>query len=295
MSKLYHQISVNKWKSYFLIFFFMVLVSVLGLVFGFVWGDPYVGLGLALIIAVVWTLIAYFTGSKQILALSNAKEITREDDLELTNIVEGLSIAAGMPKPKVYLINDPSINAFATGRNPETSAIAVTTGARRLLNKRELEGVISHEMSHIKNYDIRLMTLAVVLVGIVALLSHFFLRSLWFSGNRRNKDSGNLGLILMLIGVVLAILSPFIAQLIKLSISRKREYLADASGALLTRNPKGLINALKKIQNQNKPVKYATPATALLYISNPLKKGWFNNLFSTHPPLAERIKKLESY
>jgi heat shock protein HtpX len=210
--------------------------------------------------------------------------------------VEGLAIAAGLPKPRCYIIDDTAPNAFASGRNPKNSVIVVTTGLLQKLNRAELEGVIAHEMAHIKNYDILVQTLAVVMVGIVALLSDWILRTFLWGGRRRSsKDGGNIGAIIVVVGLILAIFSPFIAQLIRLAVSRKREFLADANGAFLTRYPPGLASALRKLDADREPLEAANKATAHLYIVNPLKdiKGTVNKLFSTHPPIKERIAALE--
>jgi len=215
--------------------------------------------------------------------------------------VENLTIATGLPMPKIYIINDTAPNAFATGRNPHTASIAVTRGILEKLDKNEIEGVIAHELSHVKNYDIRFMTLTVILVGFIVLVSDLFLRwTFWGRGGNREEGGGQTQLIFLVIGIVLAILAPLIAMLIKLAISRKREYLADADGALMTRYPEGLAGALEKIARDTEPLEVANKATAHLYIANPLKehkgknaRGWFANLFETHPPIEERIKKLK--
>ncbi|MEM4336718.1 MAG: M48 family metalloprotease [Candidatus Woesearchaeota archaeon] len=285
---IYEQISKNKRNSYLLFAVIIGLVIFLGYVFGFFYGAPYLGISIAVVVSLVYVLIGYYAGTKMILAVSGAKEAKKPEHSYLINTVEGLAIAAGIPKPKVYVINDDAINAFAAGRNPENSVVAVTTGAIKKLNRAELEGVIAHEISHIKNYDVRFMTLVVVLIGIVALLSDFFIRSLWFGAGNR-EERGNVGAIFLVVGIILAIISPILAQLIRLAISRKREYLADADGALLTRYPKGLADALRKIKKEHLPVKRATPSTASLYFSNPLK----SELFSTHPDIDKRIAALE--
>jgi heat shock protein HtpX len=223
--------------------------------------------------------------------MSKAYPANRRDHAHYINSVEGLAIAAQIPTPKIYVLPDESINAFATGRNPEHASIAVTEGAIKKLNRVELEGVIAHEMGHIKNYDMRLMTITVILVGLIALLSDFFLRGMIFGGG---DDNNNSNILFIVIGIVLAILAPIIAQLIQLAISRKREYAADATGAILGRHPEGLANALKKIKKDSMETKNATKATAHLYFSNPLREGFLNNMFSTHPPLDERIRRLEA-
>lgn len=275
---------------------FIAFIIGLGFVFDQVWGTngSYAGLTMAIIISFGMTAISYFSGDKIALATSGAKQITKEQNRYLYNMTENLCIASGMPIPKIYIIEDNAINAFATGRKPELSSIAVTRGAIEKLENEELEGVLAHELSHIKNYDIRFMTLVAVMVGSIAILSNIFLRSRWFGFGGRNNDRENnqFGAIFMVIGIILAILSPLIAELIKLAISRKREYLADASGSLLTRYPEGLANALEKIAKQKKPLKKASTATAHLFIANPFSGEKVSKLFSTHPPVEERIKRL---
>ncbi len=297
---IYDEISSNKRKSFFLIFIFMGFVILLGILIGMIYGNSYFGLILAVLFGVIYFLFSYYGGAAAILTMTHAKEATKPQYTYLINTVEGLSIAAGLPKiPKVYVIDDSALNAFATGRDPEHSAVTVTTGLLQKLNRVELEGVIAHELSHIKNYDIRVMMLSAVMVGLTVLLSDFLLRSfLWNRGD--DREGNQLSVIFIVIGVVLAILSPFIAELIKLAISRKREFLADASGALLTRYPKGLADALRKIKNDPDPlVDYANKATAHLFISTPFrsdkkKVSWTQNLFSTHPNIDERISKLDA-
>lgn len=291
----FDEIRRNKFRSYLLIFIFIILIAFLGTAIGYFYGSIFFGLSLAIFFAIIYTIIVFFSGDRMILSLSKARPVTKKEYPYLYHTIEGLALAANIPAPKAYVIDDKAMNAFATGKDPKNSAVVVTTGLLENMNRQELEGVVAHEMSHIKNYDIRVMMLAVVLVGIVGLLAHFFLRSMIFSGNRRNsKDSGQLQIIFIVIGLVLAILTPIIAQLVKLAISRKREYMADASGAILTRYPPGLANALKKIEKDNNQLKSANSAMSSLYISNPFKKkDFFSNLFSTHPPIKERIKKLE--
>jgi len=295
--KLYQEIASNKRKSYLLVFLFIVVIIGLGYVLGYFWGAPYFGLALAAIFTIIYTIIIFYSGDKAILAMTSAKPVKKEDYPHLFHTVEGLAIAAGIPKPKLYVIDDTAINAFATGRNPQNAAITVTKGCVNRLNRQELEGVIAHEMAHIKNFDIRLMLITVMMVGVILLLSDFMLRSFIWGGHGKKRDSGGQGqLILIIIGIALAILAPIFAHLIKLAISRKREYLADASGAMLTRYPQGLANALKKIRDDQEPlVEAANRATASLFIANPLKrlKGRKINLWSTHPDVNSRISKLE--
>jgi len=297
----YTEISSNKTKTALLITFFLVLIIGLGYLFSVYMDQPGL-LPLAVGISVFMSFISYFYSDKIVLSMSHAKEVQRTEDPELYRTVENLAITAGLPTPKIYLIPDTALNAFATGRDPKHAVVAITTGLREKLTKQELEGVMAHELSHIGNYDIRLSTIIVMLVGIVTLLSDWMLRATFFGGRRRDNDSGQLGAILMIAGIVLAILSPIAATLIQLAVSRRREYLADASGVLLTRYPQGLASALRKIGADHEPLEVANKATAHLYIANPLKDhtgkrdgiGWFGKLFQTHPPIEERIKRLEN-
>lgn len=296
---MYEQIASNKRRSFLLVFFFLALIFLLAWLFEQVVGMGTEGLIFAVILAVGMTIGSYYASDKIVLAMSKARPVTKEEFPYLYNVVEGLTIAAGLPPPRCYVIDDTAPNAFATGRNPKNSVIVVTTGLLEKLNRVELEGVVAHEMSHIKNYDVLLQTLTVVMVGVVALLSDWMRRTFWWGGGRRRgsdrgKGSGGAALILAL-ALVMAILSPLIAQLIRLAISRKREFLADASGAMLTRYPPGLASALRKIAADKEPLEAANKATAHLYIVNPLKdlRGAVNKLFSTHPPIEERIAALE--
>jgi len=292
---MYQQIDSNKRRSVLLILFFIVFVILLGWLFDQYTGDGSGGLVLALLISIVMSLTSFFAGDKIALASSGAKAIVKTDNPYVYRLVENLCITAGLPLPKIYLIPDQGINAFATGRDPEHASIAITLGAINKLKNEELEGVIAHELSHVKNYDIRLMMIVIVLVGIVSLLANWFLRGSLFRRNSNNRDSGQLGGILMIIGIILMVLSPIIAQLIQLAVSRKREFLADASSALLTRYPEGLASALEKISMEKAPLARANNATAHLYIANPFgekSKQFFNRIFSTHPPVAERIQAL---
>ena len=296
---MYEQIASNKRRSFLLVLFFLALIFLLVWLFDQMIGMGSAGLVAAVVIAVAMTIGSYYASDKIVLAMSKARPVTKEEFPYLYNVVEGLTIAAGLPAPRCYVIDDTAPNAFATGRNPKNSVIVVTTGLLQKLNRVELEGVIAHEMSHIKNYDVLLQTLTVVMVGVVALLSDWMRRTFWWGGGRRRdsdrgKGSGGAALILAL-ALVMAILSPLIAQLIRLAISRKREFLADASGAMLTRYPPGLASALRKIAADKEPLEAANKATAHLYIVNPLKDigGSVNKLFSTHPPIEERIAALE--
>lgn len=263
-------------------------------------GGGYIAGIIVLIFAGIFVTISYYSSSSMVLGISQAREVKHDENPDLYNVVENLCIGSGMPVPKIYIINDTAPNAFATGRDPQHATIAVTSGLLQKLDKLELEGVIAHELSHIKNYDIRLMTLVVVLVGLVALLADFMLRFTFFGSGRRPSNRGRGeglgGALILIIALVAAILAPIAAQLIKLAISRGREYLADSSGALLTRYPEGLARALEKISADKEPLEVANKATEHLYITNPLKghKSWANNLFSTHPPIDERIRRLRA-
>jgi heat shock protein HtpX len=293
----YEQIASNKRKSALLILFFLGFIFFLAWIFEQLIGMGKGGLIAAFAIAGIMALVGYYGSDNITLAISHARPVTKEEYPYLYNVVEGLAIAAGVPTPKCYVIDDTAPNAFATGHTPKNSVICVTTGLLEKMNRAELEGVIAHEMSHIQNYDIRLQTLVVVMVGVVALLSDWIMRSFWWGGGRRRggRDKGGAGAILLVVGLVMAAVSPLIAQLIRLAISRKREFLADASGAMLTRYPPGLASALRKIAADTEPLEAANKATAHLYIVNPLKdiKGTVNKLFSTHPPIDERIARLE--
>jgi heat shock protein HtpX len=295
---MWEQITANKVKSTILLVLFVAFVIFLGWIFGQTTALGYAGPIIAAVVAGVGAFASYYNSDRIALAISKARPARLEDHPHLYHSVEGLAIAAGIPTPKLYIIDDTAPNAFATGRDPEHAAIAVTTGLLAKLNRVELEGVVAHEMSHIANFDTRLMTITVVLVGTVALVSDWMLRSFFWGGGRRRRSSGggNAGAILLLVAIALAILSPIIAQLIKLAISRKREFLADANGALLTRYPEGLASALLKISADPEPLEVANKATAHLYIENPLKgqRGAFNSLFSTHPPVEQRVAALRA-
>lgn len=297
MATTYTEIGSNKRKTFFFMAGFLVFIIGAGWVFSRALGMYWI-LPAAVAFASVQAVISYWYSDKITLAISKAKEITHENNKELFHIVENLCITAGLPMPRIYIIEDSAPNAFATGRDPKHAVICYTTGIIEKLDKAELEGVTAHELSHVGNYDIRLMTVIVVLVGIVTLLSDWFLRISFFGGGDDDNNGGVLGQYLMIIGIVLAILSPIVAILIQLALSRNREYLSDSSAALLTRYPEGLARALEKISADTEPLEVANKATAHLYITNPLKelkgkpRGWFSGLFDTHPPIEERVRKL---
>jgi heat shock protein HtpX len=297
------RIAVNRRNSLFLIACFIAFVAVFGYVIGWAWiGDPVgaiFGLVLAAVVGTISGLLTYYSGDRMVLAASRAKEITHDDAPVLFNVVEEMAIAAGLPMPKVYIIEDSAPNAFATGRDPEHASIAVTSGLLEKLDRDELQGVIAHEMSHVGNFDIRYAMLVGILVGTTVLISDFFLRGLWFGGGRgggRGGGGGYIQLVMIVIAIVLAILAPLFARLLQLSISRQREYLADASAVQLTRNPKGLADALQKISGDREVLEAANRATAHLYIVNPVKRfeKRAKGLFSTHPPIEDRIEVLRS-
>jgi heat shock protein HtpX len=285
---MYSQIASNKRKSVLLVFGFVILVGVLDYIFSRAFGQPTLFIPI-LIVAVVYAIVTYFFSSQIALGMSGAREVQKSDAPDLYRIVENLSIAAGLPMPKVYIIDDPSPNAFATGRDPQHAVVAVTSGILAVLDKSELEGVIAHELSHVGNFDIRFMAVVVALVSVIAIVSDLFLRlSFWTRGDRESEGNQ----IFFILGIVGAILAPLVAVMIQFAVSRQREYLADSSGALLTRYPEGLASALEKISRNPKPMTHANSATSPLYISNPLKGRSFAGLFDTHPPIEERVKRL---
>ncbi|KKR55920.1 MAG: Protease HtpX-like protein [Candidatus Curtissbacteria bacterium GW2011_GWA1_40_47] len=300
----YTQISSNRLKTWLIMLIFAFFITFIVFIFtnalGFR-GPSALGFsGIALIIAGIMNFFSYYYSDKMIMTISGAKQIPKKDNPTLFRTVENLCIASGLPMPKIYIIDDSAPNAFATGRDPKHAAIAFTTGILDKLSKLELEGVTAHELSHVGNYDTRLMTIVSILVGSVALLTDFFIRITWLGGGRRDRDENSSASgIIMVIALVMAILAPIIATLIQLAISRKREFLADASGALLTRNPDGLADALLKIFKDKEPLEVANKATAHLYIVNPFKNphklvGTFANLFNTHPPIEQRVKALRA-
>jgi heat shock protein HtpX len=299
----YQEIRRNKWRTFVILLAFVVLIVLVGVAVDLLLGFGVAGVVIAFVIAVGMAFISYFNSDKVALAVTGAKPADGPGYQRYHNLVEGLCIAAGLPKPRLYVIDDPAPNAFATGRNPKHSALAVTTGLLELMNRTELEGVIAHELSHVKNYDILASTVAVTAVGTIALLADIGLR-FWIFGGRSSRrdsnDAGAIGVVIAIAAMALLILAPLAAQLMQFSMSRKRELLADATGVQLTRYPPGLASALKKLQSDKAVVHHATRATAQLWIESPLdrepgKKGsWLNRAFDTHPPLDERIRVLEA-
>ena len=304
---MYERISSNIRKSWMLIIGFTLFVILIGFVAGRLTVLGPWAVVIAVVIALVMTWTSYFKSDKIALSMSRAKPADPTHYQQLHNVVEGLSLAGGLPKPRVYIVNDDAPNAFATGRNPEHAAIAVTTGLLEKMKRDELEGVIAHELAHVKNRDTLVMTLAVTLVGVIVLLADILLRALWWGGGRNNDRSGGLGLPFAILGIALLVISPLIAQVMQMAISRQREFLADAEAINLTRYPPGLINALDKLRGDRTVVRTASRATAHLWIESPTQleaqpgqKGgsrsgtWLNRLFETHPPLEKRISALQS-
>lgn len=285
---MYSQITRNKRKTVILMAFFVLLVGGLGWLFGQYSGEPAIT-PYVLIGAAVYALITYFAGSKMALAFSGAKRIEKKDNPRLWRVIENLSIAEGLPMPKVYIIDDPAPNAMATGRNPEHASVAATTGLLAIMEDTELEGVMAHELGHVKNYDIRVSMIAFGLVAVVSIIADIMLRMAWF---RDRDDDNSSSAIFFVLGIVGAILAPLIATLIQLAISRRREYLADATGALTTRYPEGLASALEKIGHYGSALKRQNASTAHLFFSSPLKGKSLATLFSTHPPINDRVSRL---
>lgn len=283
---MYREIAANKRKTIYIMLFFVLVIGLLAwLVGAYFGGTPSITIGV-IIGAMVYALGTYFAGSRMALAVNGAREIQKSDNPRLYRIVENLAITNGMPMPKVYIMEDPALNAFATGRDPKHAAVCATTGILEALTDTELEGVMAHELGHIKNYDIRVSMIAFALVAVISLLADIILHLTWF------RDDDNKNQYTLLLGVIAAIIAPFVAGLIQLAISRRREYLADATGALTTRYPEGLASALEKIAGQGSVVRRQNSSTAHLFFANPLSGGSIAGLFSTHPPIQQRIAKL---
>lgn len=295
---IHSQIQSNVTRTYILMLVFVAFVVLAAYVMGQTLGYGNSIMWIAVVFSLVSSFASYYWGDKMVLAMSGAKPANRKQHFDFYTVTENLAIAAGLPKPALYVIDDTAMNAFATGRDPAHAVVCATTGILMKLERRELEGVIAHELSHIKNFDTRLMAVVAVLVGTVAFLADLFMRSLWWGGRRDRDEDRGMGQIMLVVGIVLAIVTPIVATLIQLAISRKREFLADASGAYMTRYPEGLARALEKLSNDKEVLEAATNATAHLYITNPFKgkqfAAWFSTLFNTHPPMAERIKNLRA-
>ena len=299
-------IARNKRNSFLLIAGFMLFFAGVGLLIGMVWGggEWQFGAGVAGIaaaVAFVLTLMSYYGGSSALLSMSKARQIVKADDPQLFNVVEEICIAGGLPAPKIYIIDDTAMNAFATGRDPEHAAVAITAGLRQRLNRDELQGVMAHEMSHVRHRDILFAMLLAVMIGVLVMLCDVFLRSMWYGGrsrrsSRRSEKGNPAQAILVVVAILLAIVAPFLAKIIQLSLSRQREYLADAGAVELTRNPEGLASALRKLGGDTEVLEVANRATAPLYIVHPIKKfeARASSIFSTHPPIEDRIQRLLS-
>ncbi len=298
-------IARNRRNTLLLIFLFGVFFVGIGLLIGYVWMQDWyqsiIVAAIAGLIAFILSILSYYGGSSAVLGLSRAKQITHDDDPKLFNVVEEMCLAGGLPLPKIYLIEDTAMNAFATGRNPAHAAVAITTGLRAKLTRDELQGVMAHELSHVRNYDILYATLVAVMVGVLVMLCDVFLHSMWWGGGRRRRSSnrqqgGGLDIVIMILAIVLAVLAPVLARLIQMAISRQREYLADAGCVELTRNPEGLASALAKLSGDDEVLEVANRATAPLYIVNPIKKfeARAKGMFITHPPISDRIERIMS-
>jgi len=286
---MYSEIAANKRKTYLMFFVFMIFIGIIGYIFAAVTGNTKI-LPFVLAGALIYAVIVYYSGSRMSLAVNGAQEIQKDDNPRLWRIIENLSITDGLPMPRVFIMNDPSPNAFATGRTPDKAIVCATSGLLEIMNDDELQGVFAHEMGHVKNYDIRVAMFAFALAAVISILADILLRMAFF-GDDRDGDNNQ---VFFILGIVAAILAPIIATLIQLAVSRKREYLADATGALTTRYPEGLISALKKIERTGSVLNKQNTATAHFFFANPLKNHSVTNLFSTHPPLEERIKRLEN-
>lgn len=286
---MYKQIAENKRRTIFIIIGFVVMIGAIAGVFAYVYKDPQIAVW-TIIVSIIYALIQYYCAGSIAMAMTGAREITKKDNPRLYNIVENLSITTGLPMPKVYIIDDKAPNAFATGRDPKHAAVAATTGLMDIMDNKELSAVMAHEMSHVKNYDIRVSMIVFGLVCVVGLISDMAFRMMFYGNRRRDNEGSPVGYVLILI---VAILSPIVAGVAQMAVSRQREYLADASAVNITRYPEGMIAALKKLQSHTQPMRSQNIATEAMYINNPLRKGFFSNLFSSHPPLEKRIERLE--
>lgn len=287
---MYSQIASNKRKSYLIMLVFILLIFAIGYLFSRIYNNNLSIFYFVAGFSLIYTLIAYHSGSRLSLSLNGAREIKKADNPRLWNIIENLSITDGLPMPRVFIIDDPAPNAFATGKSPDKAAVCATSGLLEIMNDTELQGVFAHEMGHVKNYDIRVAMIAFALTAAISILADILIRMSFFGGDRRSNNQNNQ--IFLIVGIVAAILAPIIATLIELAVTRKREYLADATGALTTRYPEGLISALEKIKRTGSVLKHQNTATAHFFFANPLRNHSITNLFSTHPPIDERIKRL---
>lgn len=290
---MYSAIARNKRNTVFIIAIFFVIIAGLAFVVNYLYGDGSWGIFIGTLIgATIYVIVQYFAASSQALAISGAKQIEKADNPRLYRIVENLAITEGLPMPKVYIVNDPSPNAFATGRNPETASVAATTGLLEILTDSELEGVMAHEMAHVKNYDIRVTMIVFGLVVAIGFIADIAMRMMWFGGgrNRSNNNGGNI--IFLVIGIVALIISPLVAAAVQAAVSRQREYLADATGAMTTRHPEALASALHKIGEYARPMQRQNSTMAHMWLNDPMKPGIMDRMFSTHPPIADRVRRL---
>lgn len=296
---LFDQIASNKRRTWFLLVAFFALLALIGAAVGYLWLDsPFGGMAIAFIIGGIYAVSMIFQSTEIVMSMNGAREVSEQEAPELYHVVQDMAMVAQIPMPRVYIVEDASPNAFATGSKPENAAVAATTGLLALMNREELEGVMGHEVSHIRNYDIRISTIAVALTSAVTMLSSMAGRMMWFGGggrrrNDRDNDNG-LGIVLMIVSLLALLLAPLAATLVQLAISRQREYLADASSVELTRNPKGMINALLKLDNSQPMEHHVDDASAALYINDPKKKGGLQKLFYTHPPISDRVERLKN-
>lgn len=286
---MYKQIAANKRNTVFIMLGFVAFIAAIGAAFAYYLHDWWIT-AWVLGIAAIYAIVQYFLAGSLAVAMTGAKEIKKRDNPRLYNTVENLAVAAGLPMPKVYIIDDAAPNAFATGRDPEHAVVAATTGLLDIMDNKELTAVMAHELSHVKNYDIRVSMITFGLVCIVGFISDLGVRMMWLTNSHDDEDSSPIGLIVM---IITAGLAPIAASVAQMAVSREREYLADASAAHLTRYPEGMISALKKLDTHSRPMRHQNPATEALFINNPLKKSAINNLFSTHPPIEKRIERLE--
>lgn len=286
---MYKQIAENKRRTVVIIMGFVLMIGVIAGLFAWFYRDPWIAVW-TIVVAIIYALIQYYFAGNIAMAMTGAKEIEKKDNPRLYNIVENLSITTGLPMPKVYIIDDKAPNAFATGRDPKHAAVAATTGLLDIMNDKELTAVMAHEMSHVKNYDIRVSMIVFGLVCVVGLISDFGFRFMYYGNRRRDNEGSPVGYVLILI---VAILAPIFAGIAQMAVSRQREFLADASAVNITRYPEGMIDALKKLQSHSQPMHSQNIATEAMYINNPLRKGFFSNLFSSHPPIEKRIERLE--
>jgi len=304
MAQFEQLVAANKRNSVLLVIAFILFICVLGGVLGWaIWGDPRAAIPsivLALVVSLIMALIGYYSGPQAVLALSGARPISKRDDPQLYNVVEELTLASGLPMPKLHIIETPAMNAFATGRDPQHAHVAVTRGLREKMNRDQLQGVLAHELAHVKNFDIRFMTLMAILVGTVVMLAHIGTRAIFYGGGRRrsSKGGGPLMLIVIVVALVLAIIAPILAKLIQLAVSRQREFLADADAARMTRYPEGLASALEALAADTTPMPQASGATAHLFINEPRmargKRRSHGSAWSSHPPIEQRVRRLRS-